>query len=386
MPFARVFLLCFLVDGIALVGDAAARLLFETALLDDFRLTLAWAVVASAVPVILALALGPRLPRAILLPPLLFLVWSGLGAFPIGLWIETATFRIGLVAVAQSLLGLRALRQLAQHVPSRAPLFQLGHALRAAALAALVGLGGWLEQATARFVTFDAVGVQSGNREYRRGDRSVHLVGMMHIGEGDAYRELFESFAGRETVVLEEGVTDEQGLLGGGRFYDQVAGGIGLDVQPSFEVVASESPESPSGEPWPDVIRADVDAADFSPETIEFLGTVAKIYQSPDLATAIERFNTSLGDVPPETTQIVVNDIIELRNTRLIDELLAALDSYERIVVPWGALHLPVIERVLVDEGFELHASSERRLVRYGTIIRALWSPPDRADPLQETP
>ena len=76
---------------------------------------------------------------------------------------------------------------------------------------------------------------------------------MMHIGEDAAYRELFESFAGQSTVVLEEGVTDTGNRLGSGLFYDKVASRIGLEVQPTFEALRAERPTSDSGEPWPEL-------------------------------------------------------------------------------------------------------------------------------------
>ena len=108
-----------------------------------------------------------------------------------------------------------------------------------------LSLSAQIEHFTAGFMSFDWRGIQSTARVYRRGDREVHLVGMMHIGEDEAYRELFESFAGESTVVLEEGVSDAEGVLGEGLFYDVIASRFGLEVQPSFEQLAAEMPADP---------------------------------------------------------------------------------------------------------------------------------------------
>jgi hypothetical protein len=323
----------------------------------------------------------------------------------VGLWIESSLVRMGAAAAAQVVLGVWALRRvrhrsargrwLLDNDVSRGPTFQPGHALRALGVGILFGLPGlalfsclvfgtWIESATARFVTFDANGIHASAREYRRGDRTVHLVGMMHIGEGDAYREIFESFTGESTIVLEEGVTDDQALLGEGGFYDRVAGSLGLDVQPPFAAITSEQPASATGAPWPDVRRADIDASQFTPETIAFLAALSKVYQSPDLTTALRRFESSLGDIDVQTTNGVIHDLITRRNAHLIEVLREALETHERVVVPWGALHLREIEQTLLEWDFVHQASTQRRLTRYLTIARALTTEAEPLDPLRD--
>jgi hypothetical protein len=197
---------------------------------------------------------------------------------------------------------------------------------------------------------------------------------MAHIGEDSAYADLFGSFAGDSTLILEEGVSDEGGLIGEGLFYEAIANRIGLDVQPSFEALLAAMPASDADAQWPDIRNADVDTREFSDDTIAVLDAVARLYQSDRLAPALAKFRARLDELGPEATEAAFRDLIENRNAHLLNEIRASLDDYQRIVVPWGALHLPGIEDAILGWGFEQTASSQRRITAYQTILTALFS------------
>jgi len=197
---------------------------------------------------------------------------------------------------------------------------------------------------------------------------------MAHIGDDDAYRALFESFAGQSTLLLEEGVSDEQGLIGEGLFYEMLAGRIGLDVQPSFDALLAAMPASDTGVPMPDIRNADVDARVFSEDTIAVLGAAARLYQSDRLAPALKQFQATLDALGPDATQTAFRDLIDNRNAHLLAEIRTGLDDYQRIIVPWGALHLPGIEDAILEWGFEQTASRQHRITAYQTILAALLS------------
>jgi hypothetical protein len=223
-------------------------------------------------------------------------------------------------------------------------------------------------------MTFDITGINSTAREYHRRDQRIDLVGMAHIGEDRAYLDLFGSFAGESTLILEEGVSDEDGLIGEGLFYEAIAGRIGLDVQPSFEALLAEMPAGDADAQLPDIRNADVDAKVFADDTIAVLDATARLYQSDRLAPALAEFQARLDELGPEATQTAFRDLIENRNAHLLSEIRAGLDDYQRIVVPWGALHLPGIEDAILGWGFEQTASSQRRITAYQTILTALLS------------
>jgi hypothetical protein len=75
----------------------------------------------------------------------------------------------------------------------------------------------------------------------------------------------------------------------------------------------------------------------------------------------------------PESLKLVERDVFERRNERLLAELEAALPDYERVVVPWGALHLPAIEEAVRKDGFVQTGSTRRRLLSWPTVVSALF-------------
>jgi pheromone shutdown protein TraB len=124
----------------------------------------------------------------------------------------------------------------------------------------------------------------------------------------------------------------------------------------------------------PDIRNADVDARNFSEDTIAVLGAAARLYQSDRLAPALREFQATLDELGPDATQNAIRDLIDNRNAHLLTEIRAGLNDYQRIIVPWGALHLPGIEAAILDWGFEQTASRQHRITAYQTIFAALLS------------
>jgi hypothetical protein len=393
--FANWFLIGFTLDGVISVLDELVRTGPETGPFSELRGAVAIAVLFAALATYGLLAVNPRLPKRTLLPLIAFAVWCALGAYPLATGLDSlrasnlalSGIQLGLALVA---LGWVRLRSATHHwllhasdLPNRQPRvaytlrFALATALIAPPLlAAAAGLAfaAQVERATAGFMTFDLTGINAMEREYQRGSQQIDLVGMAHIGEDDAYLDLFESFAGESTLLLEEGVSDVDGRIGGGLFYEMLADRIGLDTQPSFAALLDELPDSDSGVPMPDIRNADVDARVFSDETIAVIAAAARLYQSDRLAPALREFQATLDELGPDAIEAAFRDLIERRNAHLLGEIRAGLDGYRRIVVPWGALHLPGIEAAIRDWGFEQTASRPHRIGAYQTILAALFS------------
>jgi len=395
ISFANLFLIGFTLDGAISVLDDLARADPDPTTLSAARAGIALVVQLAALANFFLLALDPRLPKKILLPLIAFLAWCALGAYPFSVGLDSSQtsglalsgIQLGLALAALCWIRLRSTTRRwllhARDLPRRRP--GIGYTLRFAVVAALIAppvlavlaglsLSAQIERATAGFMTFDLSGIHSTSREYHRADRRIDLVGMAHIGEGDAYADLFATFAGQSTLLLEEGVSDEDGLIGDGLFYEGFAGRIGLDVQPSFEALLAAMPSSDTNAHWPDIRNADVDAKVFANDTIAVINAAARLYQSDRLAPGITEFQATLDELGPEATQTAFRDLIENRNAHLLDAIRAGLDDYDRIVVPWGALHLPGIEDAILGWGFEHTASSQRQIIAYQTILTALLS------------
>lgn len=233
---------------------------------------------------------------------------------------------------------------------------------------------GSAEHALAGFLRFDSQGVFLAERRYQRDDQTIRLIGMMHVGEYQAYYSLFEDLesASSDTVVLTEGVGDEKGLLGDGLDYSALAEFLGVEEQGSIEgYVSSGTPAtgiSPSG---PDFLNADVDVAEFSPATLEWLALAAAVHtSSTPLAAFLEFYREA--QQKPELAALVMQDIVENRNHFVIEMIRQSLADYHVVVVPWGAMHMPGISDAVIEMGFTETSTKYVRLMSWARVVEAI--------------
>jgi hypothetical protein len=383
-------LILYATDGLVCLADHLLQGTTGASLLVQPRNLVAFVTLLALALVWIILAVTPRLPKRFFVAPLAVSAWWTLGAPPLPLLLKSrqgldalgVAAELASAALAFLLVRTAYGRYLLDPARLVGPAFRLRssagfllfHLLLLPPLiagSALFGAAAQIEQTTAGFVTFHGREIRIHERRYRRGDREVRLVGMMHLGEADSYRELFRSFRGPSTVVLEEGVSDQDRLLRQPLSYAAAATALGLSTQPEVEGVLDEE-ESDEGE-MPDVRNADVDLRDFHPETITVLGFAAAVWsaQNPGDAIAKLRAFARRGDAKALLAK-AGDDILTLRNRRLLDAIDESLDSYRCVIVPWGALHLAAIEAALKERGFVQEDAGSRTLLRYATVVQAL--------------
>jgi hypothetical protein len=378
---AKVFLLAYALDAGLSVLDEILRGVTQSTLLIPARNAVANVVILASLPVYLLLGLTPRFPVHVYLPLVLSVGWLNFMAAPLPVLFESpeAVARCGAMIQAglaiAAVLRIRALSGGTSWLfaPLPKPGFSIRHTAAFAALTvfgivplallySVLALTTWLEVTTNSFVSFDLRGVSLADRRYARDDQEIRLVGMMHIGQGDAYRALFESFSTPSTVVLEEGVTDEQGLLASGLSYSNVADALGLQMQANAASYL-DGGDSSQMRAWPHFRHADVDTAFFSPSTLEFIEHAGRVWGAPDFASGLDEFLRVSGE--KGEVQILLDEVVKGRNAHLLGEIEDALVDYRRIIVPWGALHLPEIEAAIVAIGFERTHDDSLRLISW---------------------
>jgi len=390
---ANLYLVAFAVDAVVSLLDELTQWATGSLLLVAIRAGLAEVVFVACVPVLLALTLTPRLPRSILLPLALGGLWLNLGVAPLPIWIDSPrVLALTACGVQLSLAGWAFVavrrrtggRWLLADDSLGGPVFSVHHTvvttlvgtlllLPAAALYSLVYLATEIQVGTHGFIVFDHAGVLLADRRFQQRDREIQLVGMIHIGEQQAYGELFRSFATESTLVLAEGVSDETHRMQTRLSYAGAAANLGLapqrEIEDYLDVAREQSSISPE---WPHVRNADVDVATFSPKTIEFLETAAEMWSSDDIvAELIERTNDPMF-ADPDLLMTLKRELIDDRNAQLVVELFDATADYRRVIIPWGALHLPAIEAEVIDRGYTLRASKQHRLITWSALLAAL--------------
>jgi hypothetical protein len=350
------------------------------------------AKLAATVPTMLV---TPRLPVAVFAPLVIATLWLTLGAAPLSLWIESP----GLLAVTGCVLQLAAVAVALAVVRARnggrswwfdaaspaQPAFAWRHSLAVGtALCTLgplliagyagVALSTWFQRVTHGFVHVDWTGVSLADRHYRRGDREIRLVGMMHVGDPAAYRALTRTFAHESTIVLAEGVSDRGARLVGSLHYGRAAQALGLAPQQELgSYLAEGEGEEVGTREWPVVRHADVDASVFSDDTIDCIQWAGEVWDAPDLASAVRQILRGARERGPEQLAVFEAEVLGLRNEHLMQEITRALPEYDHVVVPWGALHLPAIEEAVLGWGFTETSRELHPLFAWRTVAAALF-------------
>lgn len=204
------------------------------------------------------------------------------------------------------------------------------------------------------FLALRPGGLVMQSRKYVRDDgKTVLLFPMSHIAESDFYQAVSQS-SSSNSVVLLEGVTDEQNLLTNGLSYKRAAKTLGLAEQhDDLNILQGE------------LVRADVDVQDFTPGTIALLNMVGLVHaQGLNASTLLPLMQYS---PPPDVEQQLLDDILLKRNVHLLQELRERLKESDHFVIPWGAIHMPGISKEIQKSGFHLVETHEYFSIRFGS-------------------
>jgi len=384
--FANLFLFFFVTDGLLSTLDDLLGLTFNIEVLSPLRNLNALATLALAVPLLFALGFDRRLPKRVFLPLCAFLLWSSAGCWPL-LGLLATQHLLLLASLLQLLLGGLTLAYLRRRSGTsvqltvedfHGPAFSLRHTLGyfAALLLALPLLIGYvtlgtlslqLDTQTAGFMRVSPLGLYMKERTYRHQDKQVRLTGMMHIGEQRYFSSLAQSLGKSRAIVLAEGVSDRQGLLTSGFDYEALGSVLGLTTQKEMafdarkvDLTQLDELEWDEAELKPDIAMVDVDLSSFTPLTVEFLNVLGRLISSSGSFTEnYALYNAWIEEhMSADFYDTLMGDILDKRNENLIGHLNRALQRYDSVVIPWGAMHMPALETALLAQGF--HQVAER--------------------------
>ncbi len=395
--FANLFLIMFLTDGTLSIFDELLSLFSITAL-SGARNLFADAVIVMAVPVYLCLGIDKRLPKRVFLPLVVFILWC-----PLSTWFFpslSGSITYGLLAafgqVFLCILPISHVRKMGGHSllmtkqMFRSPFFSLRNTLLFAAanlliipivlvLLGLAAANSFLVKETSGFARLAPNGLHMTERVYKLGNKTIRLVGMIHVGEKEYYDDLIRPAASGRTVILTEGVTDGKNLLQNKFGYGKMADVLGLTSQERMRFngrhIDAGEIEKPgfkrSNAGTADILRADVDISAFHPVTIRFLNMLGKyLRENPSFIDAMIAFNAwAKQNMTPAMQKTIMDDILHRRNSEVIRTMSKALSRYDTIIIPWGALHMPEIEESVLERGFTLQESRERTSIDFKKLL-----------------
>ena len=375
--FAVLLSLClalFLVDAVVSLLDDSLILFFGLHVFSFIREVVALLALFMGVAVYGLMGLTPVVPKRLFLPiPLYYLVVL-LAMFPVMIYCfsRVQLFAWGFSAF-QVVLALGILWRAQGGLRFRWPLVavdRLGSRrfgwwnLSGFMLATLFGLlpgaivYSYLCAALAvnhfseGFMTLRPNGFSVQVRKYVRNDgKLIELFPMAHVADAGFYQQVAQTFP-TNSVILMEGVTDRQNLLTNKLSYKRMAKSLGLSEQ-KVEFAPTRG----------EMVRADVDVAQFSTQTIDFLNLVTLFHaKGVNAATVLQLFQYS---PPPDFEAGLFEDLLTKRNQHLMEEIQSHLSQVDNLMVPWGVAHMPGIAREIQKSGFRLDGSREYTVIRF---------------------
>ncbi len=208
-------------------------------------------------------------------------------------------------------------------------------------------------------------GVDLTEKIFRKNGHNVHLVGMMHIGDDSYYTGLKERInaipqAGGKRLVLTEGVSDRNNVIpedfANGKTYERWAKLLGIEAQTELNTTTeipavSPDPTTPATtNPLVTWLNADIDVSDLEPNHLALLVKLLNVASSPDFSKMI---NPDIGSVTGSQLESLFKDaLIGTRNDALMKKYTEIAEGYQEVYIPWGAAHLPDIEKRLLALGY----------------------------------
>jgi hypothetical protein len=192
-------------------------------------------------------------------------------------------------------------------------------------------------------------------RKYVRNDgKMIELFPMSHIADASFYQQVSQTFP-TNSIILMEGVTDNENLLTNKLSYKRAAKSLGLTEQ-------KQEFNPTNGE----MVAADVDVDQFSTNTIGLLNLVTLIHtKGLDPGTLLQLMRYAPA---PGFEKQLFDDLLTKRNQHLLGEIHSYLEQSDNIMVPWGAAHMPGIAKEIQKAGFHLDETHEYQVIQFHGI------------------
>ncbi len=355
--FVNIYIVFFLVSGILPLVEVMLYQLFWIQRLPAISWTVALLPLILSFPIYLILGCMRNFPKRVVLPMALFMAWKHLFyALPVPFFLGFSNTNI-LLTLMHPCLGIVALvllryagenghwlyrRSDFEHVRFRWKRLCGFAAANVLLIIPLVGvylavsLSVGLSYLSHGFLHFGFEGISVEARTYLYQGKNIILLPTAHIAKADFYDKLVASLPAGNTVVIPEGVTDKNKLLEHGLNYEKLAGSLGLEAQDNQKIVADRHTK-----------QCDVDISDFSWEIIDCLrsfSSASRYWSSGKRLRALQQFFST----PNPDPELFFRELLELRNLRVTECIADCLQAYDNIVIPWGAAHMPGIERAIL--------------------------------------
>lgn len=396
---ANIFLVLFLLSAIISLGAEGIQLFSSFSIPAQF-VQLVWSACFTCAAILyIGIGFNRHLPRLILLPPQLWMLWSLLSYWPLepavgihyNLYASIAQLILALIVLqlnrainGQSLFLINKQFNGPSFEGARLLKFILANLFIFPVLLFLVLFSltsNFIEKGSAGFVRLKPNGLYMIERTYRQADKQIQMMGMIHLARPQYYTDIIAAIPQQKTLILLEGVSDREELLKEQFSYGKVAELMGLTSQKTSHfqgrlITKKSLDRRNSNEKLEiDLLPADIDLSRFDPLTIKILNALAKNVLNAEnpLAGYSEFGRWAEQTVPTDFDKVVMNDLLSKRNRHLISYFPAALKKYDNLVIPWGALHMKELEQAVLKQGFEQTESREHLSIDFLLLPYDQW-------------
>ena len=375
--FAFLLSLClalFLADAVISLADDSLILLGGLHSLSALRGLVGFFAMLMVVGVYGLMGLTPMVPKRLFLPISLFPLVGMLAVFPFAIYCFGRLQQVAwVISLAQVIVGLGVLYWAQGRPGFRWPLVPVDRlgvrsfSWRNLSGFVLANVFVLLPAMTVYFFLCTALAVDHFSdgfmalrpngfsvqvRKYVRNDgKTIELFPMTHIADAGFYQHVSQTFP-TNSIILMEGVTDENNLLTNKITYKRMAKSLGLSEQ-------HEKFEPTRGE----MVPADVDMDQFSRDTIDFLNLVMLVHArglTPDNIRKWMQYSP-----PDHFEKELIDDLVKKRNRHVVEEIQSRLSQTDNIMVPWGVAHMPGIAMEIQKSGFRLDGTQEYMVIQF---------------------
>lgn len=384
--FANIYIVLFLVDAVVSLVDALLSHWLGASAIHTLQVLHVLQGMAALGPFLLAFPLYCTIgcmrgfPWRIPLALVVFITWVDcFAALPMPFYLGQKHTALWL-AVIQAALGLWAMLALRRTSKGRSWLFEqasfaqtkfrwkrLGGFVAVNAVIVLPLLllyaGASLSLGVAHlshgFIHLDTKGVSVEARTYRCDGGEVYLLPTIHIAGSSFYTDLLKGLPPKQSVIIPEGVTDKKHLLPGGMGYDKLAPTLGLVSQTGKTFTKVGLP----------VTRCDTDISNLSPDVINYLKAISHFFHTMH-SEKKDSALLKLFATPQPNQETLWKEVVVDRNHRVSHCIQTSLKHYTHVVVPWGAGHMPGIERALLKNGAVLEDQRRIRVFNWSALFQ----------------
>lgn len=378
--FAILLSLClglFLADAVVSLLDDSLILFFGLHLLSALRGLTSIFAMFMAVGVYGLIGLTPMVPKRLFLPIPIFNLAAMLAVFPFVIYCYGRLQQVAWgISVCQVIVGLGILCWSQGGIKFRWPLVSVDKlgarrfSLRNLFVFVLVNVFVLLpavivyvflctalavDHFSEGFMALRPNGFTVQVRKYVRNDgKTIELFPMSHVADARFYQKVSQTFP-TNSIILMEGVTDDKNLLTNKISYQRMAKSLGLAEQHE-KFVPSRG----------EMVQADVDVDQFSPDTIDLLNLVMLVHAkglNPGIVQKVLQYSPS-----PHLEEQLIDDLLRKRNQHLLEEIQSHLPQSDNIMVPWGVAHMPGIAKEIQKSGFRLDETQEYFVIRFRGI------------------